>query len=64
MHELLKNPTLAKRLGEHARQVACDRFGLERFIRDWNAAFALVMSYAEGSRGVMNAASTAFGRRC
>jgi Glycosyl transferases group 1 len=44
MHELLQNPAHARRLGEHAQQVARARFGLERFIHDWNAAFALVTS--------------------
>ncbi|HLG63504.1 MAG TPA: glycosyltransferase family 4 protein [Ktedonosporobacter sp.] len=39
---LLAYPEEAKRLGENARVVARERFGLERFIRDWNAAFALV----------------------
>lgn len=39
---LLAYPEEAKRLGENARAVARERFGLERFIRDWNAAFALV----------------------
>lgn len=39
---LLAYPEEAKRLGENARAVARERFGLERFIRDWNAVFALV----------------------
>jgi len=39
---LLAYPEEARRLGENARAVARERFGLERFIRDWNAAFALV----------------------
>ncbi|HZO70693.1 MAG TPA: glycosyltransferase [Ktedonobacteraceae bacterium] len=39
---LLAYPEEARRLGENARMVARERFGLERFIRDWNAAFALV----------------------
>jgi hypothetical protein len=44
MQNLLNDPAEARRLGEHARKVARERFGLERFIRDWNAAFALVTS--------------------
>lgn len=44
MHELLHDLATARKLGEHAQQVAHKRFGLERFIRDWNAAFALVTS--------------------
>lgn len=42
MHELLDDPALAQRLGANARIVAQERFGLDRFIRDWNRAFALV----------------------
>ncbi|HET7034766.1 MAG TPA: hypothetical protein VFI42_03720, partial [Thermomicrobiaceae bacterium] len=41
MRELLANPDAAARLGANARDVARERFGLERFARDWNAAFAL-----------------------
>lgn len=33
----------ALRLGTNARAVAQDRFGLDRFIRDWNSAFDLVL---------------------
>jgi glycosyltransferase involved in cell wall biosynthesis len=42
MQRLIANPEEARRLGARAREVARERFGLERFIRDWNAAFALV----------------------
>ncbi|MBV9786975.1 MAG: glycosyltransferase family 4 protein [Chloroflexi bacterium] len=42
MRGLLANPDEARRIGENARQVARERFGLERFARDWNAAFARV----------------------
>lgn len=44
MRRLLDDPAEARRLGENARRVARARFGLDRFIRDWNDAFALVMS--------------------
>ncbi|HEY8597397.1 MAG TPA: glycosyltransferase family 4 protein [Thermomicrobiales bacterium] len=40
MRELLADPTLARRLGANARELARERFGLDRFRRDWNAAFA------------------------
>lgn len=46
MHFLLANRTEARRLGDNARAIASERFGLERFIRDWNAAFALVTQTA------------------
>jgi len=42
MRFLLANPEEARRLGANARAVANERFGLERFIRDWNDAFKLV----------------------
>ncbi|GCE02753.1 glycosyltransferase [Dictyobacter aurantiacus] len=42
MRHLLDNPSLARQMGESARQVALERFGLDRFIRDWNEAFASV----------------------
>ncbi|HWP35644.1 MAG TPA: glycosyltransferase family 4 protein [Thermodesulfobacteriota bacterium] len=42
MRALLADPALARRLGEGARQRALERFGLERFLRDWDEAFALV----------------------
>jgi glycosyltransferase involved in cell wall biosynthesis len=54
MRSLLADPTEARRLGANARAIARARFGLDRFIRDWNAAFAqaidLSRQYAAGSR--------------
>lgn len=41
MQALLDDPAEARRLGANARRIARERFGLDRFIRDWNAAFAL-----------------------
>lgn len=46
MRFLLDNPPEARRLGEAARATARERFGLDRFARDWNAAFALVTGRA------------------
>lgn len=43
MRRLLSDPAEARYLGEHAKKVAQERFGLQRFIRDWNAAFARVL---------------------
>ena len=43
MRGLLADPEHARSLGAHARAVARERFGLDRFIRNWNAAFARVM---------------------
>lgn len=42
MRSLLAEPALARHLGANARTVARERFGLDRFIRDWNAAFRQV----------------------
>ena len=39
MHYLLVDREEAYRLGENARNVALTRFGLQRFINDWNHAF-------------------------
>ncbi len=42
MRELLADPGLARRLGEAARRKALERFGIGRFARDWERAFAQV----------------------
>jgi hypothetical protein len=44
MRSLLADPMEARRLGANARAVARARFGLDRFIRDWNAAFEQAIS--------------------
>jgi len=42
MRFLLSDYEEAARMGRNARAVAQERFGLDRFISDWNRAFALV----------------------
>ena len=42
MRFLLSDYEEASRMGRNARLVAQERFGLDRFISDWNRAFALV----------------------
>jgi glycosyltransferase involved in cell wall biosynthesis len=42
MRRLLADPQEARRLGEGARCQALERFGIERFIRDWDEAFRFV----------------------
>lgn len=42
MHRLLSNPLEAHRLGEGARYRARQRFNIQRFVADWNEAFASV----------------------
>jgi hypothetical protein len=44
MRDLLAHPDLARRMGARAREVALQRFGRERFARDWNRAFAQVLA--------------------
>ena len=39
MHRLLKDPGLARAWGKAGRQLAQERFGIERFVSDWMAAF-------------------------
>jgi glycosyltransferase involved in cell wall biosynthesis len=43
MRDLLDSPELARRLGANAHDLARARFGMPRFIRDWNAGFARIM---------------------
>jgi len=42
MHDLLKDPAHARRLGEGARRAARERFNIERFADDWDKAFRFV----------------------
>jgi hypothetical protein len=42
MRQLAANPSLAQRLGENARRRALERFGIERFARDWTETFRLL----------------------
>ena len=43
MRTLLDRPEEARRLGEGARHTALSRFGIERFVRDWDDALASVV---------------------
>ncbi|RDS99145.1 glycosyltransferase family 1 protein [Burkholderia contaminans] len=38
MRMLIRDPELAREWGAAARRDACERFGIERFVRDWDAA--------------------------
>lgn len=42
MHELIDSPALARALGAGARKRALERFGIGRFIDDWNVALQRV----------------------
>jgi hypothetical protein len=46
MQRLLADPDHARELGDNARQVALERFGIDRFVRDWNEAFVEAMDMA------------------
>jgi glycosyltransferase involved in cell wall biosynthesis len=46
MRRLVDDPTHARELGANARDLAMRRFGLERFARDWNDAFAEAIALA------------------
>lgn len=50
MQRLLQDPAEAHRLGEGARRCAKKRFNIQRFTRDWDAAFALVTGNEERQR--------------
>jgi glycosyltransferase involved in cell wall biosynthesis len=43
MRELIDDSAEARRLGEGARRTALSRFNIERFLRDWDDALALVV---------------------
>lgn len=39
MRALLEDPALARRLGQEGQRTARERFGIERFVADWNRVF-------------------------
>jgi glycosyltransferase involved in cell wall biosynthesis len=46
MKVLIREPGLARQLGEGARRVARERFHIDRFVRDWTEAFSDVTGIA------------------
>ena len=52
MRALLRDPAATRRLGDGARRYAQERFGIDRFARDWEETLALV---AGGARTTMGA---------
>ena len=50
MRGLLADRDLAEQIGDAGRQRALERFGIERFARDWTAAFAAVAGRSGGDR--------------
>ena len=61
MQALLDDPDEARRLGANARRVAQERFGLDRFTRDWNAAFERVLSGPEQGQVSVSAGQSSNG---
>jgi glycosyltransferase involved in cell wall biosynthesis len=59
MRGLLDSPAEARRLGENARRITLERFGLDRFRRDWNAAFAAATLGTSGAAARTDAAGGA-----
>ena len=47
MRALLADPEQARSLGEGARRTAMERFNIDRFVADWDAAFRLVTGRSE-----------------
>jgi glycosyltransferase involved in cell wall biosynthesis len=47
MRRLLADPEEARRIGEAGRRTARERFGLERFVADWEAAFEEALKLRE-----------------
>lgn len=47
MRRLIADPDHARELGANARELARERFGLERFARAWDAAFAQAIALAD-----------------
>jgi glycosyltransferase involved in cell wall biosynthesis len=44
MRQLLHDPAEARRIGEAGRRLAAERFSIDRFVRDWDAALRQVTS--------------------
>lgn len=51
MRRLIDDPDHARELGANARELAVRRFGLDRFARDWDDAFAQANALARASDG-------------
>jgi glycosyltransferase involved in cell wall biosynthesis len=57
MQRLIDDPRHAHELGDKARAVAAERFGIDRFVRDWNDALVEAMDLAP-SRSVTGAGAS------
>lgn len=52
MRLLLRDPGLAQLMGRQARRIAGERFGIARFVRDWEHAFEVAVNAKGAKRGV------------
>jgi hypothetical protein len=59
MRTLLREPGLARELGDAGRAIARERFSMGRFEREWTAAFRDAMELAGGSPGGLRAGTPA-----
>jgi hypothetical protein len=64
MRRLLDDPAEARRLGEGARRRARERYGIERFVRDWEATFAQVTGQSERNGVLATAGAATGGESC
>lgn len=54
MRFLIDHPDEARRMGDNARRAARERFNLDRFARDWNAAFEQAMALRSSQSSVIS----------
>jgi len=59
MHFLLANPEQAAWMGNNTRIIARSRFGLDRFIRDWNNAFTACLGMKTHTQEIQDTVSSA-----
>lgn len=57
MQRLIADPELARTLGARGRETARQRFGLDRFRADWNAAFAEAKALARHAEPILAGAA-------
>jgi glycosyltransferase involved in cell wall biosynthesis len=59
MRDLLRDPGLARRLGEGARRFARERFDIRRFARDWDHVIRLAAGRASAGAVAATSGGTA-----
>jgi glycosyltransferase involved in cell wall biosynthesis len=56
MQRLLDDPQLAREIGARGRETALRRFGIQRFIGDWDTTFRDAIGQHQASRTALQAA--------